>query len=169
MQVDETLTADTDVIGGGVSLKNHVHTGVTSGSGDTGPPVLKGRVMGILQDINHFWSGDLSVSSTGDLLLVNGLPRSQQRILRRLNTNPTSYISHPKYGAGLPEFIGETVDASEIGAVIKGQMLLEDSVAQSPAPAAKVTQPGQDAIAVAVQYTDQPSNAPTVLAYTLGG
>jgi phage baseplate assembly protein V len=38
VQVDQTLTANVDVIGGGKSLKSHVHTGVESGSSDTGPP-----------------------------------------------------------------------------------------------------------------------------------
>lgn len=38
MHCDTTLTADTDVVGGGKHLKTHVHTGVTSGSGTSGPP-----------------------------------------------------------------------------------------------------------------------------------
>lgn len=38
VQVDKTLTATTDVIGGGKSLKNHLHTGVTSGTSNSGPP-----------------------------------------------------------------------------------------------------------------------------------
>jgi phage baseplate assembly protein V len=39
VQVDQTLTATTDVIGGGKSLKNHLHSGVQSGGSNTGPPV----------------------------------------------------------------------------------------------------------------------------------
>jgi len=35
---DKTVTATTDVMGGGKSLKTHVHTGVTSGGGTSGPP-----------------------------------------------------------------------------------------------------------------------------------
>lgn len=38
VQVDKTLTANTDVIGGGKSLKSHVHSGVQTGGGNTGPP-----------------------------------------------------------------------------------------------------------------------------------
>lgn len=34
-----TLTVSEDVIGGGVSLKNHVHGGVKTGDGNTEPPV----------------------------------------------------------------------------------------------------------------------------------
>lgn len=35
---DKSVTATTDVIGGGKSLKNHQHTGVTTGGGVSGPP-----------------------------------------------------------------------------------------------------------------------------------
>lgn len=34
-----TVTGATDVVGGGKSLRTHVHSGVTTGAGDTGPPV----------------------------------------------------------------------------------------------------------------------------------
>ncbi len=36
--VSKTLTAATDVVGGGKSLKGHKHTGVSAGSGVSGPP-----------------------------------------------------------------------------------------------------------------------------------
>ena len=36
--VDQTVTAAQDVVGNGVSLKDHLHTGVSSGSAKTGPP-----------------------------------------------------------------------------------------------------------------------------------
>jgi hypothetical protein len=39
VQVNGTLTASTDVIGGGKSLKTHKHGGVTTGAGQTGVPV----------------------------------------------------------------------------------------------------------------------------------
>jgi len=39
VQVDKTLTATTDVIGGGKHLKTHLHSGVTTGGGNTGMPV----------------------------------------------------------------------------------------------------------------------------------
>lgn len=38
VQVDKTLTANTDVIGGGKSLKTHTHPGVQTGGGNTGQP-----------------------------------------------------------------------------------------------------------------------------------
>lgn len=39
VQIDKTLTGNVDVIGGGKSLKTHVHSGVTSGGSNTGAPV----------------------------------------------------------------------------------------------------------------------------------
>lgn len=39
VQVDGTVTANSDVIGGGKSLKTHLHGGVASGGSNTGPPV----------------------------------------------------------------------------------------------------------------------------------
>ena len=124
--------------------------------------------MGTLSDLSHFWGGDLATSSTGDLLLASGLQRSQQRIFRRLNTNPNSYIGQPKYGAGLPQFIGKTASPRKVAAVVSSQMLLEDSVARTPAPAVTVSQsPNLGAITLNANYTDAPSGAPTVLAYTL--
>lgn len=38
VQVNKTLTATTDVIGAGKSLKNHLHTAVQTGGGVSGPP-----------------------------------------------------------------------------------------------------------------------------------
>ncbi|MBU6232462.1 hypothetical protein KGP36_07550, partial [Patescibacteria group bacterium] len=37
--MSQKLTVTQDVNGGGISLKNHVHGGVTTGGGDTGVPV----------------------------------------------------------------------------------------------------------------------------------
>jgi phage baseplate assembly protein gpV len=39
VQVDGTMTASEDAIGGGVSLKNHIHGGVMVGPSVTTPPV----------------------------------------------------------------------------------------------------------------------------------
>lgn len=39
IQCDATVTGTTDVVGGGKSLKTHVHSGVTAGASNTGAPV----------------------------------------------------------------------------------------------------------------------------------
>lgn len=38
VDVDKTVTASEDVVGAGVSLKDHTHSGVSSGSSQSGPP-----------------------------------------------------------------------------------------------------------------------------------
>ena len=43
-------------------------------------------------DISHYWGEDLGIGPTGDLGLAAGSPQVQQRILRRLLTNPGDYI-----------------------------------------------------------------------------
>jgi hypothetical protein len=122
-----------------------------------------------LQDVSHFWGQDLTLTSTGDLLLASGLQRSQQRILRRLNTNPNSYVGQRTYGGGLPQFIGSVASPRQISAVVTSQLKLEDSVAPTPPPVVSTTQTANlGALDVNIGYTDQPSNAPTTLAFTLG-
>lgn len=36
---DKTITGTTDVVGGGKSLKSHIHSGVSTGTSNSGPPV----------------------------------------------------------------------------------------------------------------------------------
>src|SRR5581483_995049 len=55
-----------------------------------------------LNDVFHYWGNDVSLSNTQDLLLVSGTVMGQQRVLRRLLTNPGDYLFDPNYGGGLP-------------------------------------------------------------------
>lgn len=131
---------------------------------------------GPLVDIYHYWGNDLVASGTGDLQTVNGTTRGQQRVLRRLLTNPATpttpgdYIFEPTYGAGLPAFIGQPIDKQKIAAAIRAQMLLESTVAQTPAPVITVTQtpPDNTAFSVSIAYNDAVSNAPVALSFTIG-
>lgn len=122
-----------------------------------------------LQDVDHEWGQDVALSNTGDLALVGNTKRGQQRILRRLMTNQGDYLFQEGYGAGILAAIGSTEDQGSIAGTCRSQVLLEDSVAPTPPPITTIQDaPGSadgSAIAVAVQYTDQPSNAPTVLAF----
>ncbi len=119
-----------------------------------------------LADINHLWSSDISTSSTGDLGAVTGVTRGQQRILRRLLTNPGDYLFQPTYGAGLPQAIGDPLDIGKLTALIRSQVLLEDSVA-SVQSVSVVAQTDASTIAVNIKYTAQPSKAATELAFTV--
>lgn len=92
-----------------------------------------------MSDLFHVFSGDLSASATGDLLTSDALAEANQRVLRRLLTNPGDYLWHPEYGAGLPARIGTVLDTDEITGLIRTQMLLEEGVAQDPEPQITLT------------------------------
>ena len=83
--------------------------------------------------------GDVASSVTGDLLPVDGTIKGQQRILRRLLTNPGDYIWHPTYGAGLGAKVGDNTDIPAITALIRAQIRLESVVSQNPPPTVRVT------------------------------
>jgi len=128
----------------------------------------------LLADLSHYFGGDLSSSNIGDLATATGTLRGQQRVLRRLLTNPATattpgdYISEPTYGAGLPSFIGKTLDIAKLRALIIAQMLLEDSVAATPTPVVTITTNNDvTEISVQINYNDQPSNKPVVLSFTI--
>lgn len=121
-------------------------------------------VHSVLQDVDHVWDVDLRLSPSGDLGRVSGLERSKQRVLRRLLTNPGDYIWHPEYGAGLPRKVGSTLDVAKLTALIRGQMLLEVSVARSPAPTVSV-QAIPNGAAIRISYVALPDRQPVALAF----
>lgn len=59
------------------------------------------NVSQVVNDVYLVDGNDFVLSSTNDLLLCNGSDRTTQRIIRRLITNPLSYIWHTDYGAGI--------------------------------------------------------------------
>lgn len=106
-----------------------------------------------MADLSHNWGGDLSVSAGGDVATVSGLTMGQQRILRRLLTNPGEYLWHPDYGAGLPAFIGLPLDIGLVTGVIRAQLAGEKGVAQQPEPQITVTVI-PNGLAVSILYYD---------------
>lgn len=119
-----------------------------------------------MNELAHLVGSDLSLSSSGDAALSTGLTRSQERILRRLMTNPGEYLFHPEYGAGLPRFIGQPLTVAKVRGVIRSQLLLEDSVAHTPEPQITVVAI-QEGLAVSIRYTDANSNAPAALSFNV--
>jgi len=123
----------------------------------------------MLNDLNHFWGSDLVPGVTGDLGTVSGTVRGQQRVLRRLLTNPGDYIFQPNYGAGLPRFIGQPLDIGKVTAVIRSQLMLEPAVAKTPTPKITVQQLATDltGLTVTIAYNDAASNSPVVLSFNV--
>jgi phage baseplate assembly protein W len=123
-----------------------------------------------LSDLSHNFGGDLSISATGGLIvLASGTTLAQQRIIRRLLTNPGDYIWAPSYGAGLASFVGQPNAASRIRAVVLKNMKLEASVDQSKLIAVEVvTDPIKGATVVTVVYTDKITSETSKLTLPLG-
>lgn len=107
-----------------------------------------------MTDLALVFGNDLTVDATGDLATVDGTEEGVERVLRRLLTNQAEYVWNPTYGAGLPQFIGDPVNASRIQAVIRRQMLLEAIVASNPPPVITVSARQDNSVFVDIKYVD---------------
>jgi hypothetical protein len=129
-----------------------------------------------MADLYHYWSGDLQVSATGDLLMADQTTTGQQTVLRRLLTNALlsdvsgnplaspDYTFHPPYGAGLPYKVGSPVSIPSVIAIIRAQMALEPSVARKPLPTIQVTTIN-NGLSVFIQYNDAQTQTPVTLSF----
>ena len=75
------------------------------------------------------WSGDLQLSPSGGVELVDGSTLTRQRLIRRLLTNPGDVLFEADYGAGLPRFIGQPMHEASIAALVREQATAEETVA----------------------------------------
>lgn len=113
-----------------------------------------------MTDTAHQWGSDLTLGPSGDIATVTGALLGQQRVLRRLLTNPGDYIWQLDYGAGLAQFIGQRANPSQIRAVIRSQIFKEAAVARQPEPVIDVqVAPGGAAgtVYVYIRYVDNDS------------
>lgn len=108
-----------------------------------------------MADIWLGWGKDFLVSARGGLVIAEGDDEARQRLMRRLFTAVNGYIWHPEYGAGLPQKIGDPWTPSDIEAICRAQIALEQAVAINPPPIVNVTAgpnvPGL--VSIDVQYT----------------
>ena len=117
----------------------------------------------MLYDISHTIGGDLSVGPTGDLAVATGTLRGQQRVIRRLLTNPLDYIWQIEYGGGLAAMVGTPSDAPAIRGIIRSQIAKEDAVAQDPAATITVQATNAGTVTASIQYTDADTGETQVL------
>ena len=120
-----------------------------------------------MQDAALLWGEDLLPGSTGDIGLANGISLGQQRILRRLLTNPGDYIWHPAYGAGLGQFIGDPSNTAAIRSCIRSQIFMEASVSRLPEPVIDVQATSNGSVFVEIRYVDATVNATQVLSFSV--
>lgn len=116
-------------------------------------------------DLTQWYGNDLSVAASGDLLSVNDPTLTEQRLVRRLLTQPGSYIWHPNYGAGLAQYIGQPASAKTIEAVIRAQLKLEKSVSASPTPQVTVTSNTNGVTVATIVYWNSSTGTPRTLSF----
>ena len=122
-----------------------------------------------MADAWHLFGGDLSVAASGDVTAANGAAEGQQRVLRRLLTNPGDYLWNPTYGAGLGRFVGEPTDLARITGVIRAQIFREAAVARRPEPVIDA-RPGPDgSVYVSIQYADAATAQTRLVEFSVGG
>jgi hypothetical protein len=80
------------------------------------------------------WGGDLSIGPSGDIAVAPAHVEINQRIVRRLLTNPGDYIWHTDYGAGLGKYVGEPYSPELVEGTILNQLRYESLIASSPLP-----------------------------------
>ena len=120
-----------------------------------------------MTDLSLLFGGDLSVNATGDLQLSDGHTLTQERILRRLLTNPGDYIWQLAYGAGLGQFVGQPGAPAAISGVARGQILQESRVASTPAPAISVAMNNDSTLTLSINYADAQSRQAGALSFNL--
>jgi phage baseplate assembly protein W len=121
-----------------------------------------------MPDLAQFYGNDLAVGPGGDLATVDTTQLGQQRVLRRLLTNPGDYLWNPSYGAGLAQFVGLPVNAARIASVIRSQIFQEPAVAPSPAPLIAVAAGASGTVAVQISYADSTTGETQVLSFSVG-
>ncbi len=123
-----------------------------------------------MADLFQQWGSDFTIGPSGDIGMASGTVWGQQRVLRRLLTNPGEYIWQPDYGAGLSRFVGEPSDALQIRAVIRSQIFKELTVAREPEPVIDVdvgTAGSRGMVYVHIRYVDAPAGETQVLSFAV--
>lgn len=120
-------------------------------------------------DINHYFSSDILLSSTGDLGGVDSILQSQQRILRRLLTPIDGYIWQPGYGVGVPSYVGANSSRlEELKALIISGLAQESTVAMSPKPDITLSTDSEKLYCI-IRYVDTDTNTAQILSFNTGG
>jgi phage baseplate assembly protein W len=120
-----------------------------------------------LSDAALLWGSDLSFDSTGDIGLASDAALGQQRVLRRLLTNPGDYIWQLDYGAGLAQYVGQPVNPAAIKATIRSQIFQEQAVARLPEPTIDVQGAADGSLYVYILYTDSLTGGTQILSFSV--
>lgn len=122
-----------------------------------------------MADIGHDFGNDIVLAPNGDVALTDGPTLTQQRVLRRLLTNPGGYIWDVGFGAGVGAMVGQPVNARRIAAIVRTQMMLEATVAKAPLPSVSVASAPDGLVQAAVSYVDMTDNTAQNLSVVIPG
>lgn len=120
-----------------------------------------------MADLSLTFGGDLVVGPTGDIGLSDGEMLIQQRVLRRLLTNPGNYIWQLTYGAGLGQFVGQPSAPAVIQAIARSQILVEAAVSNNPPPAISAVSAGDGLVSLTVSFTDAVTQQTSSLSFSV--
>ena len=101
------------------------------------------------------WGGDLLVSVRGDVAVSPVQTEVQNRIIRRLLTNPGDYVWHTGYGGGLGNYVGSVVSPRTMESNIVYQLKYETFISFSPAPVVDIGESPSgslSSVSVTIQY-----------------
>ncbi len=120
-----------------------------------------------MQDAALMWSSDYIPGPTGDIGLLDGTLLGQQRVLRRLLTNPGDYLWQPDYGAGLGQFIGTPLDVLAVVSAIRREIFKEAAVSPLPEPLIEAVQASDGTVVIDIRYVDSTTGDTQVLAFAM--
>jgi hypothetical protein len=107
-----------------------------------------------MTDLAHTFGNDLALAANGDLAVSTGTQAGQERVLRRLMTNPGGYLWSLPYGGGLPAMVGQPGLPKRIAALARAQMLQESAVARTPAPLVTARSDNNGTVSLYIRYAD---------------
>lgn len=128
-----------------------------------------------MADLSHIWGGDLILDASGALLTVGGTtPQADpianlanQRIIRRLLTNPGEYLWYPTYGAGLARFLGQPLNVKALTALVRSQLFLEATVAKTPVPQISFLTDKAGTVTCSILYTSTQTGQTSALQFPI--
>lgn len=121
-------------------------------------------------DIQQFFGNDITFAATGDVTTSDGSGLTKEMVIRRLLTNPGTYIWEPNYGAGIGQYVGinlSTINFNEIKSTIISQILLEETVAKNPAPQISFTAFPNNILQCDILYYDSKTKNPITISFQI--
>ena len=107
-----------------------------------------------MSDLALTFGNDIAFAPNGDLAMAFGPVLTEQRVLRRLLTNPGDYLWQLSYGAGLAQFVGQVGAATIISGVVRAQLAQESSVAATPVPQVTTASTAGGTFSMTLHYAD---------------